>query len=76
MGVRSLGKEHEEADAQEDGNGRAEELSCKLILRLGTQEMTSLEVSGHVGCLSGCTGREGTSDQIHELSLVRTETLT
>lgn len=65
---RGLSEQHEQANAQEDRDDGASDLSDELVLWLCTQKMTSLQVTGHVACLSGRACSNDTSDQVDFLS--------
>lgn len=67
-------KQDEESDVEEDRNGRSEELSDELVLRLGTEEVTCLKVTGHVRSLGSGSGGNDSSGQIEGLSWVQAHT--
>ena len=58
------GEQDEESDVEEDCNNGPDNLSDELVPRLGTEEVTRLEVTGHIRSLGGRSGGNDTSGQI------------
>lgn len=61
----SGGEQDEEADVQEHRDDGANELGDELVAWFRSEEVTGLQVSGHVGTLSGGSGGDDTRDQVH-----------
>ena len=61
---RGLGEQHKQTDTQEDRHNRAGDLGHELVLGLGTQKMTGLQVTSHVACLSSRAGGNDTRNQV------------
>jgi len=62
------GEQDEESDVEEDRNGGPDELGNKLVLRLGTEEVTRLKVTSHIRSLGSRSGGHNTSRQVERLS--------
>jgi len=61
------GEQDEEPNIEEDCDNGPDNLSDKLVLRLGTEEVTRLEVTSHIRSLSSGPGGNHTSGQIEGL---------
>ena len=63
------GKEDEESDREEDGSESTDELSEVLGNGLGSNEMTSLQVTSEIGSLGSGTGSDHTREQVDSESV-------
>ena len=62
------GEQDEESDVEEDCDDGPNNLSDELVLRLGSEEVTRLQVTGHIRSLGGRSCGNDTSGQIEGLS--------
>ena len=66
--LRGRGKEDEESNIEDDRNDSPNKLSDELILRLGPEEVTRLEVTGHIRSLSSSSSGNNPGGQVEGLS--------
>lgn len=67
---RGSGEEDEEADREEDGGGSTDELGEVLGDWLGTNQVTSLEITRQVGSLGSSTTSDHTREQVDSEGVV------
>ena len=60
-------EEDEEPDVEENRDGGSDKLGDELVLRLGTEEITRLKVTGHVRSLGSRPGGNDTGRQVEDL---------
>ena len=72
LGGRS--EQDKKPNVEKDGNYGSEELSDELVLRLGTEEVTRLKVTGHVRSLSSRSCGNNTGGQVEGLSGLQAHT--
>ena len=68
------GEQNEKPDIEEDRNERPNELSDKLVPWLGAEEITRLEIAGHVRSLGSRSSGNDTSGQVEGLCSAQTHT--